>query len=664
VKVADRAGDFFFVTLLVLGGVTVALHVAGLGWLREQFWGTHLYSFLPAPALPIAGAALAAVAVLAAMRHSGDRVVVGPGKRAADARLAAPAAPAAGTPRSTSGPLQALLLGAGSSLIFWLLRIRHLILGDAHTLAENLPRGQGFHPDSPLSMVFHQALYRAAGRLFRHGETPPVEVATNTTALGSVLCGGVFALVAWALAGEMLSAREPDGTGEPPDPALRRLLFLCLMTQGYVLLFCGYVELYSYAALALALYLLFALRYLERRSALFWPGVFLLIGVALHLAAAILAPSFLVLVVAGLRRPGRRLGAARDLALLSAVAVGLAALLRRLGHGYDVLAQLLRMGRAAQAGEIEQQRVSLFSPAHLRDFLNEQVLIGPLALLLALAALALALRTRRLRDEKLLVLLVAAGVSAIVSFAVRDLRLGYARDWDLFAMFGIAFAVFGFYGMVSGARAARALRWNLALALAVSLFHTAAWVGVNASYERSFERLKTLPLGLGRTEAMVGYWYGLKGDHEAAHRWLKLATDHYPTNTAAYLMDGTFRMDEGRFMDAAKDFWFATRNRPSFPLYRVWLVDALMRAARPGLALEEATVLVGKWPDDPQGQAMYGVALLGAGRKEEARRALRRAVELAPGVEAYREALRNVDLEGGYEQTLRELWDRISYTET
>ncbi len=654
-KPAATTADSFFATLMILGAITLALHVAGAAWLRDQLWGTHLYAFFPAPIMVVAIAALIATAALTRARHG---AAAEPARAAAG--VPASAAPASARPSAASSRrawLTPSAIGLASAALFWLLRIRHRILGDANTLSQMLPKGESFHPDSPLTEVIHQALYRAARGLFERPGRPPEDVAALTTTLGSVVAGGVFAVTAWALAREMLAARgAPDARPAHLDLRARWLLFGCLVAQGYVQLFCGYVENYTYLAAAIALYLLFALRHLDGRGALLWPGAFLILGVAFHLSAVILAPSFLVLIGLGLRRPEHRLRIALDLFVLAALFAAVALLLEKLGGGYNMLARIFQMGRTAQSGELQEGSAALFSTAHLRDFLSEQMLIGPLALLLAIAAAFAAWRGRRLGEPRVIFLLAAAGVCALVSFAVRDLRLGYGRDWDLFAPFGIAFAVFGYYAFVSAARGGRALRTSLALALAVSLFHSAPWVAINMSFDRSFERLKTLPLGGGRTESMVGYWYGRKGDFTAAHRWLQLAVDKYPNHIATYLIAGPLYMQEGRYLEAAQQFWLATRLRPGWIEYRVWLVDALVRGGQPAGAVTEAEVLVEKWPTDAQALAMYGVALHGAGRVDEARAALGGAVKIAPAVAEYRAALANLDVEGGYEKTLSEVW--------
>ncbi len=642
-RAADPAGDLLYRSVLVLGTAVLLLNAAGLGPLRDQLWGSHTYAFFPAWVFVIGAAALIAIAAHVMMRGF--------------------TLPALTLPKWAGHALRAL----GAAAFFWLARIRHALLGDANSLSQNLPNGEHFHPDSPLTLLAHQVFYRLTRALFAHVRFEPgtfwnadAATAFATVGLGSAICGGLFALVAWALAGEMLAARPQAGaSADPKSEPLRWLLFLVLMGQGYALLFCGYVENYTYLLFTMAAYLWLALRHL-RGGALFWPGLALMFAVAWHLMAAILGPSFLVMAWLALARRERRVAAIRDLALLAAALAALLAFLAWVGGGYNLFAHLFQMIHTAGTGEVQQDHVGMFAPEHWRDFLSEQLLIGPLGFLLLVPAAAWVLRGGRWREPAALVLLVAAGLCALMSWVTRDLRLGYGRDWYLFAPYGMVMSVFALYVFASGARAAARLQSSLALAVAVSLFTTLPWIALNTSWDRSFARLKTLPLGRGRTEGVVGYWYGQRKDYANAHAWLDRSLEIYPGNLSSTIISGYFYLQEGKFLDGAKSFYMATRLRPSFMSYRVRLVDALVRAGQPEAAVTEAETLVEKWPTNAQAFAMYGIALHGVGRVDEARAALGGAIQMAPNEVAYRGALANLAIEGGYELTLKTLWQRVA----
>src|SRR6266542_186615 len=55
------------------------------------------------------------------------------------------------------------LAGAVAAITFWLVRERHLYWGDALPLSINVPAGQAFHADEPLTLWLHHVLYTSGG---------------------------------------------------------------------------------------------------------------------------------------------------------------------------------------------------------------------------------------------------------------------------------------------------------------------------------------------------------------------------------------------------------------------------------------------------------------------------------------------------------------------
>jgi hypothetical protein len=98
----------------------------------DHLWGAHFYAFFPRIVLPIA--ALAALVTIAIAWRS------------------------AGATREEPQPIAPrtrwlLVVGAAltSGVLFWVFRDRHLFWGDALPLSINIPKGQAFHPDEPLT---------------------------------------------------------------------------------------------------------------------------------------------------------------------------------------------------------------------------------------------------------------------------------------------------------------------------------------------------------------------------------------------------------------------------------------------------------------------------------------------------------------------------------
>jgi hypothetical protein len=255
------------VAAVVLGILVLASHVAGALLYPDQLWGVHLYAFLPSPLLPIAivllGAALIALP-LGARRV--DRAI---------GRLPDPS-------EWSRGRRRGVVLFVVATAKYWFLRPH--VLGDGNPLTKASPAASGSIGQPAHGDDSSHRLARGRRAVRRAHEGCP-QVSRLTVALDSALAGELFALVAWALAGEVCP---------PAGPARRTLggrTTACVCWCSWCCharlrqLFCGYVE-----ELHLAHARHRALHW--RRCAhcviqahLSWPGVALLLAVGCHLAA-------------------------------------------------------------------------------------------------------------------------------------------------------------------------------------------------------------------------------------------------------------------------------------------------------------------------------------------------------------------------------------------
>jgi Flp pilus assembly protein TadD len=596
----------------ILIAFVLATHLMGATatW-RTPLWGANMYAFLPPAALIVAVVLLLAGTVIALGARSWfdrlmDRMPVRFG--------------------SLPGWVGLAIAATGFFAICWILREDHTLLGDAHPLTRNLPRGQRFHPDEPLTLLVHQWFYQLARPLFASQGSPPAEVARGTVALSSALCGALFIPVLWGIARDIAgsSAGIDQSKGRTPAPVVA-LLFLVMLAQGYVQLFFGYVENYTFFLLALGCYILAALRHLQGRAPLVLPGAILVLAIALHLAAAMLLPTFAVLVLVALARPGRRLLALRDLAILGGLFAVAHFALAVLHPGYGLGPKLL--GIVATTTDPESSFG--FSRPAPSAFFNEQILVGPLGLFLFLPALAAAL-PGVWRDGRSLFMASVGAVFVVASLIAGGTNLGDARNWDLLAPAGLALTMVGLDCGLFASWSVPDLRRGLFVLALLSLFHTVPWVAINASFERSFERFKTLPLGHGRTESTVGFRYLEMGQEEEAIRWFRRSLDANPRNNMAAYWLGVIATRRNDYEFASQAFWSALRVRPGNQVYRLALADALMRSGRPQWAKLELDTLLLQNPREPVYWAGLSMAWSALGVSDSSMAALDRAVELAP----------------------------------
>lgn len=593
----------------------VAIEAAGSRWLVSSLWGAHAYAFFP----PWIGFVALGLLVLAWI--SIRRAVA-----AGSWRFAAALERLTRAPRSTV--LRPPILFASALLVFWHFRARHLLLGDGLVLSTNIVEPQALHPLEPLAMFIQQIWTSWAAPWFRGGGLLERDVAWQAIALGSAVAGAFFVVIADAIARQLHQAAR---TSEAEIPATN-LPLLVLVGQGYAQLFFGYVENYALLVLAMAYYVWCALSYLNGRGPLLSVILSCLIAMCVHLSAAALLPSLAFVIAIAFRRRHERSFWA-DL-LAGGLLVGMVViLLSQLGTGYDLPKTLLAtVGRIATPESDAPGYIA--SAKHALDVLNEQLLVGPLGLVLILAGLT-RLRWSRGQPAVRIFLTTLAGSYVLVSLVAGDSNLGYARNWDLLAPTGFVFIVAGLFLLLEQVRTPRYRHAALALALAVSFFHSTPWIVLNASVERGLARFASLPLGGGRTESTLGCWHFRQANYPEAERWLDRSIAANPGNPRAHYWAGRVYAATGRIDAAAAAFERAREIRPDVVSFRLAWINSLVRLGLLDAALQEASYLVKTGPSHPRRWALLGAILLELGRGPAALEAFQRARILEPDDQSY-----------------------------
>ncbi len=433
------------------------------------------------------------------------------------------------------------------------------------------------------------------------------------------------------------------------------MIFLVLIAQGYIQLFFGYVENYTLYTLVLASYVLAALRYLEGRTAFAVPGVLFVLALALHLSAAVLGLSFVVLFYVALSRGSERFETMRDLLIMGALVGLLDAALGSISPGYSWITRLSRL-----TGAVTNPTSSYgFNPPKAFDFVNQQVLIGPLALFLLVPAAAVPLVMRRWGGVRSIFVFAVATGYLVASCIAGDSNLGVARNWDLLAPAGFVFTWAGLHFALNAEWRFTELRRWLLLLLLVSLFHTVPWVAVNASFDRAFDRFKALPLGLGRTQATVGYWYLSKGREHEAFDWFRRALDENPANNLAAFNLGRIAMRHQGYDFAARAFLAALRARPTVQLYRLALANALAHGGQLQEASAELDTLLTQAPGEPTYWTASCIVRFWLGDRASAEAALEHAARLAPGDSAIASVRANLTQSEASIRNLQRDWSKI-----
>jgi tetratricopeptide (TPR) repeat protein len=498
------------------------------------------------------------------------------------------------------------LAGLTAAVVYWLVRERHLYWGDALPLSIDVPAGQSFHPDEPLTLWLHHAAWALGGGRWS---------AAQAIAATSALAGG-----AWIALHARGFARAGAGAA--------LIATLAIGTQGAAAIFHGHVENYAYVAVCFAAFAWSGVDYLDREAPAWPPFAALLAGYAFHLLGALALPAAAWLAAHGLARRERRTEMLWTLAAFAVVVSGVAWAARGLYPSGSPLMQLsagvikvLRQPRDMQASVF-------FSAAHLADAWSHIVQMGPLSL----AVVALLAAARPLREQ----LASRSGrflaIAAVTLYAPALLtgpgNLGAARNWDLFAAPATVLPLFALSGLLPLAPAAR--QRLLLAALAASLAQAVPWTALNMSRDATEARVAALPLGRGRSAAMLGTAALNAGDLPRAERWFtaSLAEDSLNVNALSGL--GLARARAGRLADAEPLLTRVVVLKPETPQYHRDLATLYMRTSRwPAASAEWQAAL----PLEPHARdAWLGLAtsLAQAGRSDSSVYALIAAQQTLP----------------------------------
>jgi hypothetical protein len=411
-----------------------------------------------------------------------------------------------------------LLLSLFSLPIFWVFRSRLHLLGDGYLRMRQLSEGR-LHPPEWLDGFIHLVVYRMVSKV---SAAWTLELTYSTI---SILCGGVFVFLSLKLS-SLLGRTAFQKT----------LLFLSLISLGSMQLFFGYVECYSTLQVMLLAYIFFAALYLSGRISILPVLLAFLISIGLHVTSLIFAPSFIYLLIKGRGRvreektpsekeyktaseavsskrdihPGKKRAKARlnAPALIGLIVSSIVILfwvdkvatgLQEAGKGMFIL----------PLEATEGYSFSMFSLAHISEFLNQLLLVSPLGISLMVFFLFFTIRFRMFEDRFTNFLILAVSVALVYLF-VFNFTLGSA-DWDLMSgpapfMGLLGVLLFLRWGEKWEAVKSRAVRlrpqdpsrinssaarrfkaWGLVLVW-FGLFHTVPWVLINANHARSVDR--------------------------------------------------------------------------------------------------------------------------------------------------------------------------------
>ncbi len=508
------------------------------------------------------------------------------------------------------------VVGILSLIVFWLLRAATPLLGDGYLRAGELKLGALFEITEPLDFYLHLLVYRWLGM-----------DGYAAYAVVSCMAGGAFVFLAFLFC---------DLWGK--DGREKLLIFSMLVTMGSMQLFFGYVESYSLMYVSLAAYLLFGLRYLKGRSGFIWPCLFLLLAGGFHLSALFALPSLFYLAFARSSdaseggSTGFKFAHGMYLAgMVFLVALGLYLLKTYAVQEPPGSVLIHPFGRG-------ESLYSFFSPAHLLDFVNHQLLISPVGAALLVGLAVFFRKAIAFKDSSLKFLLCF--LLCLLAFALLvDPKLGYARDWDLFASAGLSVTLLGSYLLLRLAKRENAEelgRITLALVVTAAI-STGPWILVNAAEQKATARFEDL-LNMDEQRAAHGYeilacYYRDNDAHErTVDLWKKAIAANPNPRYFASLGNAYRRLEEN---DKAIEAYYrsleAGADLASQPGLHSNLGNTLGRMGRYEEAISHMKKAISLRPDKADYYFNLGNILGMAGRYKEAAPYFETSIRLNPG---------------------------------
>jgi tetratricopeptide (TPR) repeat protein len=373
---------------------------------------------------------------------------------------------------ASSGKRRYLVYSLFSAIFFipfWFLRERVYFLGDGAQIISRLNSGElEVHWAEPLETLLHIEIFSLADRLLQMD-------ASTLYALLSCLAGVIFVFLALLLA-DLFGKEKWE----------KVFVFLILLGMGSTQLFFGYVEHYSFLYIFVFAFILSSLAYLKGKVGWLLPLAAFVLAALSHVSSLCLLPSLLfVFLVKTENRGSSKLKRVLILTLGLVLVLFLLAIYMRYSWTISPIFVPLAEDSYAAPGYL------MFSPPHILDFLNQQLLVSPVGLIMLLAPLACMSVKSLFKQTTFRFLLVVSVFQLLFGFLVEP-DLGASRDWDLFSVAGLGYTVLGLYILLNLLRDKPRFAHLGLILVFTSLYCTLPWIILNSHAKKSISRFQNL----------------------------------------------------------------------------------------------------------------------------------------------------------------------------
>lgn len=227
------------------------------------------------------------------------------------------------------------------------------------------------------------------------------------------------------------------------DTFKERIIFtLGMFSGGYLLLFFGYVENYSFFVLSAVIFTYICILILNRKISRYWVLPSLGLTILFHIFGVILIPGAIYAMIAGTRLGNR-------IKSISKPTLYLIGTILMVGIGYfsfyiysDISFFRLSI-LPIISDKFTADSYTMFSINHLLDIINLLFVLMPgIGLLILFLISYIKEKQNWDRDFIFLIILSLSGLAATLIF---DPKIGMPRDWDLFSFTGLPLCLIIFY---------------------------------------------------------------------------------------------------------------------------------------------------------------------------------------------------------------------------
>jgi len=360
-----------------------------------------------------------------------------------------------------------ILLSLISIFVFYYFRIRYHFLGDMDIRVKQTVAEQ--YVDSEyLTMFLLHLLHTFLTNKFAY-------TGNQTFVLQSVVSGGMFiffALLISDLSGKSLMEKI--------------VTFMFFISIGAILLFFGYIEIYSIPALSVVIYVYFSLLWLKNKINFILPFLAMILAISFHLLAIGLLPSFFVVLFQKTKNKIPLLNRikTKPFIIIILVLLPFAFLMAKVFHLGEIM--------AVTPDEKFPDLMLLFSMKHIWEFINSQILASGLVFFLLIFFAFKGIIGRLKFDNIMWFYSSAAFFMLFITFVSNKMR--GSGDWDICAFPALIYSPMVAYFLFRNAEKTKnypKLEFSLLIIIAINFANTLPWIGINAG-DKSIKKIATM----------------------------------------------------------------------------------------------------------------------------------------------------------------------------